>query len=131
MTGRDGIREYTNQLTHAVIEAAVEVHRILGPGFEQSVYEEAMCEELHRRRVPFVRQALVAVNYKGQLVGSSHLDLLIGDTLIIELKAVESLEPIYTAQLLSYLKITGRPLGLLINFNVIVLKDGIRRVVLP
>jgi GxxExxY protein len=116
-------------LAHTVIGAAIEVHRVLGPGFLESVYEEALAVELRLRGIPFQRQAMLAVDYKGHPVGEGRLDLLVGGQLIVELKAVETLLPLHSAQLLSYLKTTGQPLGLLINFNVPVLKDGIRRIV--
>lgn len=119
-----------DRLAHAVIGAAIEVHRVLGPGFLESVYEEALCVELKLSGIPYERQAVVAVDYKGHAVGESRLDLLIGGALIVELKAVDALAPIHSAQLISYLKATGRPLGLLINFNVPTLKEGIRRIVL-
>ncbi len=85
--------------------------------------------ELRLRTIPFRSQTVVSVNYKGQTVGEGRLDLLVGNALIVELKAVETLAPIHSAQLLSYLKMTGHPLGLLINFNVPILKDGIRRII--
>jgi GxxExxY protein len=119
-----------DQLVHDVIGAAIEVHRMLGPGFLESVYEEALCVELKLRGIPFERQVNHGVDYKGHHVGDGRLDLLIDKTLIVELKAVEELVPIHTAQVISYLKGTGYRLGLLINFNVPVLKEGIRRVIL-
>ena len=119
-----------DRLAHAVIGAAIEVHRQLGPGFLESVYEEALCVELQSRAVSFVRQHPIAVNYKGHSVGEGRLDLLVGNVLVVELKAVEALLPIHTAQVMSYLKTTGFHLGLLINFNVPVLRNGIRRVIL-
>ncbi|MBV8884157.1 MAG: GxxExxY protein [Chroococcidiopsidaceae cyanobacterium CP_BM_RX_35] len=122
--------EEMNQLTGAVIGAAIEVHRLLGPGFLESVYEEALCVELQLRKIPFTRQLVVGVNYKGQQVGEGRLDLLVANTLIVELKAIENLVPIHEAQVLSYLKMTNHPLALLINFKVPVLKDGIRRIIL-
>jgi len=118
-----------DQLAHAVIGAAIEVHRLLGPGFLEEVYEQALAVELVERGVPFLRQVIIAVNYKGQKVGEGRLDLLAGGILIVELKAVDKLAPIHTAQVMSYLKTTGLQLGLLINFNVPILKEGIRRVV--
>lgn len=127
---RRELGEEMNQLTGAVIGAAIEVHRVLGPGFLESVYEEALCVELQLRRIPFRQQSVVAVNYKGQLVGEGRLDLLVSNTLIVELKAVENLAPIHSAQLLSYLKMTAHPLGLLINFNVPILREGIKRIIL-
>jgi GxxExxY protein len=102
----------------------------LGPGFLESVFEEALCVELRLRDVPFARQVGVAVGYKGQTVGENRLDFLVGGCLIVELKAVESLLPIHSAQVLSYLKATRMQLALLINFNVPILKAGIKRVVL-
>jgi GxxExxY protein len=122
--------EEISQLSGAVIGAAIEVHRLLGPGFLESVYEEALCVEMQLRRIPFIRQSIVAVSYKGQQVGEGRLDLLVSNTLIVELKAVEKLAPIHEAQVLSYLKMTGRPLTLLINFKVPILKNGIRRIIL-
>ena len=113
-----------------MIGAAIEVHRVLGPGFLESVYEEAFCVELTARRIPFTRQIPAAVTYKGHQVGEHRLDVLVSGQLIVELKAVDELAPIHTAQLISYLKATGRRLGLLINFNVPVLKEGIKRIVL-
>ncbi|HEX9988440.1 MAG TPA: GxxExxY protein [Chloroflexia bacterium] len=119
-----------NGLSYRVIGAALEVHRLLGPGFLESVYEEALCIELTLRGIPFARQVAVTLDYKGQAVGEGRLDVLVGNVLVVELKAVEALAPIHTAQLLSYLKTTGHKLGLLINFNVPILKDGIKRLAL-
>lgn len=118
------------ELANRVIGAAIEVHRNLGPGFLEIVYEEATAVELTLRQIPFTRQTVFSVDYKGHAVGSSRLDLLVGECLPVELKAVEALAPIHTAQALSYLKATKHRLALLINFNVSVLKDGIKRVAL-
>ncbi len=114
----------------SVIGAAIEVHRQLGPGYLESMYEQALCVELHLRSVPFVCQAPIDAHYKGYSIGQARLDLLVGEVLIVELKAVDALAPIHTAQLISYLKLTGNHLGLLINFNTRVLRDGLKRVVL-
>lgn len=119
-----------NDLAHSVIGAAIEVHRTLGPGFLESVYEESLCIELKLRNLAFERQHIISVNYKGYTVGENRLDVLVENQLIVELKAVESLEAIHTAQVISYLKATGHLLGLLINFNVPILKNGVRRIVL-
>jgi GxxExxY protein len=113
-----------------VIGAAIEVHRHLGPGFLESVYEEAVSVELGLRNIPFARQSVFGVDYKGHAVGMGRLDLLVAECLPVELKAVEAFAPIHTAQAISYLKVTKHRLALLINFNVSVLKDGIKRVVL-
>jgi GxxExxY protein len=118
-----------NRLTQAVIGAAIEVHRELGPGFLESVYEEALSYELSLREIGHVRQAPVHVTFKGQPVGEGRIDILVDDRLVVELKAVEQFDPIHVAQVISYLKASHLFLGLLINFNVRVLKDGIRRVV--
>ncbi len=116
-------------MAHAVIGAAIEVHSVLGPGFFESVYEEALCVELGLRDIPFARQEVVAVDYKGHPVGEGRLDLLVDGCLIVEIKAVDAFAPIHLAQVISYLKTTGWQLGLLINFNVPILKDGIKRIV--
>jgi GxxExxY protein len=120
----------TDRVAQAVIGAATEVHRALGPGFLESVYEQAMSIELGLLGISFERQVPVAVSYKGHSIGESRLDLLVEAMLIVELKAVDQLAAIHTAQVMSYLKATGHRLGLLINFNVVRLKDGVRRVVL-
>jgi GxxExxY protein len=118
-----------DRLAHRVIGAAIEVHRLLGPGFLEVVYEEALCVELSLQRIPFTRQVPVGVEYKGHVVGQARMDLVVADQLIVELKAVEAIAPIHIAQLLSYLKAANRRLGLLITFNVSVLRTGIRRVI--
>ena len=120
----------TDRLAHETIGAAIEVHRIMGPGFLESVYEEAPCVEMQRRGIPFVRQHPVAMEYKGHAVGEARVDLMVGSSLIVELKAADALAPVHTAQVISYLKATGCRLGLLINFNEVLVKDGIRRIVL-
>ena len=122
--------EDLDRIASVLVGAAVEVHRHLGPGFLESVYERSLCVELGLRAITFQRQVPVAVEYKGHPVGDGRLDLLVEDRLIVELKAVEALEPIHGVQLRSYLKATGRSLGILINFNVPVLLRGVRRVIL-
>ena len=115
---------------HDVIGAAIEVHRLLGPGFLESVYEEALSIEMNMREIPFTRQVVVGVNYKNNIVGKGKLDFLIEGQLIVELKSVEMLAPIHSAQLLSYLKNIGCLLGLLIDFNTPILRSGIKRIIL-
>jgi GxxExxY protein len=117
-----------NLLSESVIGAAIEVHRVLGPGFLESVYEEALAAELKLRSIPFARQAAVAIVYKEQTIADFRVDLLVGDGVIVELKAVESLLPIHEAQLMSYMKAAHVRLGLLINFNVRKLVNGIERI---
>jgi GxxExxY protein len=116
-------------LARVVVDSALEVHKALGPGFAESVYEEALAIELARRGTPYERQAPVRVTYKGFAVGEGRIDLLVGGELVVELKAVEALASIHVSQVISYLKALNRPLGLLITFNVRMLRDGIRRVV--
>lgn len=120
----------TDQTAHVVIGAALEVHRTLGPGFLESVYEEALASELNERTIPFERQRKIVVPHKGRTVGEGRVDLLVDGRVIVELKAIEAFAPIHTAKMISYLKATGLSVGLVINFNVPVLKDGIRRIVL-
>lgn len=119
-----------DELAHKVIGAAIEVHRLLGPGYLESVYEEALVVEFGILGIPFERQKALTIKYKGRALAESRLDLLAGGRLIVELKAVDALAPIHTAQVISYLKALRLPLGLLINFNVPVLKPAIKRVVL-
>jgi len=117
-------------LVHQVIGVAIDVHRALGPGFQEGLYEEAMAYELSLRGIAFDRQVELPIHYKDRVVGRHRLDLLVEDQLVLELKAVDHLADIHTAQILSYLRATQRPLGLLINFNASLLKRGIKRVVL-
>jgi GxxExxY protein len=117
------------ELAHTIIGAAIEVHRLLGPGFLESIYERAFCHELALRGVAFERQKELIVRYKDLDIPGQRLDLLVGGRVIVDLKTVEALAPIHQAQILSYLKTTGLRLGLLINFKVQVLKEGIKRVV--
>ena len=116
------------EVTEAVIGAAIEVHRQLGPGLLESIYESALAYELADRGFKVERQKPVSVRYKGLNFDEGfRLDLLVADSVVLELKCVESLLPIHEAQLLSYLKLTGLKVGLLINFKVPVLKNGIKR----
>jgi GxxExxY protein len=118
-------------LTETIIGAAIEVHRELGPGLLESVYEECMCEELRLRSVPFRCQTELPVVYKGRETGGKYrIDFVVGDEVVVELKAVERFLSVHKAQLLTYLRITGKRVGLLINFNVSVLHRGIMRRVL-
>jgi GxxExxY protein len=122
--------ERIENLAYRVIGAAIEVHRVLGCGFLEEVYHKALIEEFIRREIPYRSEHPVRVLYKGRPVGEGKLDFLVGDSLIVELKAVQNLAPIHEAQVLSYLKMTNYPLALLINFNVPLLKDGIKRIIL-
>jgi GxxExxY protein len=120
----------TDEVASAVLQAAIEVHRGLGPGFLESVYDQALDLELTLRRIRFVRQPAIAVVYKDRLVGDVWPYFLVAQRLIVELKTVEQLAPIHIAQALSYLRATELALALVINFNVTVLLRGVRRVVL-
>ena len=120
-----------NQLTENVIGACIEVHRSLGPGLLESSYELCLCRELSLRGIPFERQKAIPIEYKGVKLDCGYrADLLVAGRVLVELKAIESLLPIHEAQLLSYLRIGGWPVGLIVNFNVQLLKYGIRRRVL-
>jgi len=113
-----------------IVDAAIEVHRVLGPGLLESAYEEALCHELNLRGITFERQKAMPVTYKGVKLNCGYrLDLLVDGLVVVELKAVERIEPVFEAQLITYLKLTGLWLGLLLNFNVPVMKRGIRRMV--
>ena len=118
-----------DDLARIVIGAAIEVHRILGPGYVESVYEKALRIEFDARNVLFQNQLKINVEYKEKPVGQGRLDFLVGKLLPVEIKTVSGLLPIHQAQLISYLKMTGLQLGLLINFNVPLLKLGIKRVI--
>lgn len=119
-----------SKITENAIGAAIEVHRAIGPGLLESAYEECLCHELELYNLPFQRQVPLAVKYKGvQLDCGYRMDILIAEAVVIELKAVQRIEPIHQAQLLTYLKLGGWSVGLLINFNVPVLKSGIKRIV--
>jgi GxxExxY protein len=119
-----------NDLSGNVIGAAIEVHKTLGPGLLESAYEECLCHELGLRKIRYRRQVPVPLTYKGiQLECGYRLDILVEDTMILEIKACDSFEPIQGAQLLTYLKLTSLKLGLLMNFNVPILKNGIKRIV--
>ena len=118
-----------NDLTGKVIGAAIEVHKLLGPGLLESTYERCLCHELDLRDIVYEQQKELPVEYKGIVLDCGYrLDLVIENRLIVELKACDSIEKIHKAQLLTYLKLTGIDVGLLINFNVPVLKDGIARI---
>jgi GxxExxY protein len=115
-------------LTREIIGAAIEVHRFFGPGLLESIYEKALTHELQLRQVAVASQQSVPVLYKGKMLDDFRLDLLVGGEVIVELKTVAALLPVHTAQLLTYLKLTALKRGLLINFNVERLVDGIKRV---
>jgi len=119
-----------NDISGKIIGAAIEVHKKLGPGLLGSAYEECLCCEMQLRGIEFKRQVPLSLNYKGVVLDCGYrLDLLVEDKVIVELKSIEGLEPIHEAQMLTYPKLRNAWLGLIINFNVIMLKDGVRRLV--
>ena len=122
---------HENRISKVILDAAIEVHRTLGgPGLLESVYEEALAWELQQRGLPVVRQKRVLITYKGQTLGNPLcLDLLVGDKVIVECKATSNYNPIFEAQTLTYLRLTGLKLGLVINFGERLIKDGYHRVV--
>ena len=121
---------HENEISEKIIGAAIEVHSILGPGLLESVYEEALCHELHLRGLQFIKQQSVPIPYKKIKLGSDlRLDLLVEDKVIIDLKAKEKLSTIDKPKLLTYLRLSDKHLGLIINFDVELLRDGVYRVV--
>lgn len=122
--------EQKDPLTDKIIGCAIEVHRTLGPGLLESTYESALGVEFEINGIQFQRQVICPVSYKGRLVGDYRLDLLVENSVIVEIKSVERHDAIFEAQLLTYLKITGHKRGLLLNFNTRLLKEGIKRFVL-
>ena len=124
--------ERADRLSGEVIGAAIEVHRVMGPGLLESIYERCMARELELRGIPVHNQQEVVVDYKGTMFKETlRYDLLIGECLLVELKAVQDVLPIHKAQLLSYMKLLNVPLGLLFNFHEVTLAEGISRLVLP
>lgn len=118
-----------DRLATAVIGAAISVHRELGPGFLEKIYESALSHELTRLGIRYERQKQVEVRFKDVVVGEAIFDLLVEGRLVVELKASDSIHPVHVAQTISYLKTIKEPLGLLLNFQVARMKDGIKRVV--
>jgi GxxExxY protein len=125
------ISENAQRIGTAVINAAFTVHKILGPGLLEKVYEVCLCHELSKKGISTLRQLEIPIQYDGiKFDEGLRLDILAGDEVIIELKAVDQVNPVWEAQVLSHLKLTGKRLGYLINFNVPLLKAGIKRIVI-
>lgn len=121
---------YLRDLTEAVIGFAIDVHRHLGPGLLESVYEECLCHDLSEQQIAFQRQVPLPIVYKGVKSDCGYrMDLVIDRRLVVELKSVDRLNPIHEAQLLTYLRLSGHRLGLLMNFNAVLLKNGLRRLI--
>ncbi|MBD3393973.1 MAG: GxxExxY protein [Chitinivibrionales bacterium] len=119
-----------NEITEKIIGCAIEVHRHLGPGLLESIYEKALCSELEEAGIAFKYQEPVPVVYKGKELGQLRLDLLVEHEVVVELKAVDRTDPLFEAQLLSYMRLCHKNVGLLINFNVRKMTEGIRRFVI-
>lgn len=129
----NGVRivQEVNKTTEALIGAAIEVHKYLGPGLLESAYEECLCHELSLRNIPFKRQVLLPVVYKGTKLDFGYrIDLLVNDEVVVELKATESISPIHEAQVLTYMRLGDWKVGLILNFNVPILVKGVKRLVL-
>jgi len=123
-------KEQINKLSGIILDSAIEVHKILGPGLLESVYEICLCKELDLRKIGYKRQVLLPIEYKGEKLDADYrIDILVENEIIIELKSVEILHPVFEAQLLTYLKLADKKLGLLINFNVPRLIDGFKRMI--
>ena len=119
------------ELTHEIIGAAIEVHRILGPGLLESVYEKCLAKELSSRNIVFEMEKPLPVEYKGTVIDCGYrIDFLVENRVVVELKAIEKIDPVHEAQLMTYLRLTGCKIGLIINFNVPILIKGIKRRVL-
>ena len=119
-----------NRLTEKIFGCAIEVHRQLGPGLLEGVYEAALAIELEIASLPFERQLIFPIRYKERMIGEYRLDLLVANKVVVEIKSVERNDPVFAAQILTYLRITAMRVGLLINFNSRLLKDGIKRFIL-
>jgi GxxExxY protein len=119
-----------NQLTEKIIGCAIEMHRHLGPGLLENTYEEALCIEFDQAKILYRRQLPFPIMYKENTIGEYRLDLLVEDAVIVEIKSVERFDPVFEAQVLTYLRATGKKIGLLINFNSRLLKDGVKRFIL-
>lgn len=124
------IPEAINRLTERILGGAIEVHRQLGPGLLESLYEAALVIKFDLLGLRYARQLAIPVSYKGHLVGEHRLDLLVENEVIVEIKSVERHDPVFEAQVLSYLKLTDKRVGLLINFNTRLVKDGVKRFVI-
>ena len=122
--------DHDYQISGLVIGCAIEVHRALGPGLKEKAYEIALCKALSKRQLKYVAQRSLEVSFEGTPVGSYQPDLIVANTVVVEIKSVERLTPLFTSQVLAYLKITGLRVGLILNFNSATMAQGIKRIVL-
>jgi GxxExxY protein len=120
----------TDQLTQRIIGCAIEVHQVLGPGLLESIYESAMAIELDFQKIGFRQQVIAPIQYRGRLLGEHRIDLIVENTVVVELKSVERFDRVFEAQILTYLRLTNLKTGLLINFNSRMLHEGVKRFVL-
>ncbi len=118
-----------NKITERIIGCGIEVHRHLGPGLLESAYEAALCVELGLQGLQYQRQVPIPLTYKGEQIGDYRIELVVEDTVVVEIKSVERHDPLFEAQVLTYLKITGKKIGLLMNFNSRLLTNGIKRLI--
>lgn len=125
------VPEEANRISGEVVDAALKIHKALGPGLYEKVYEECLCQELAQRNIPFKSQVIMPVHYNGITFPKGFcVDLIVNDQVLVELKSVDRYAPIHKAQIITYLRFSGCPVGLLINFNTTLIKDGIQRLVL-
>ena len=118
-----------NKLTERIIGCAIEVHKNLGPGLVESIYETALCMEMSKAGLQFKKQVVMPVEYKGVKIGEQRIDVMVEDEVILELKSSEGIDPLFEAQTLSYLRVAKKRVGLIINFNTDVLKRGVKRMI--
>jgi len=129
MIRNSALDQSTEENVSILIDCGVTIHRVLGPGFVEPVYRNAFCLELECRHIPFECEKQIVVKYRDAPVGLHKIDLIVHRSIIVELKAVSSIEPVHVAQVLSYLKATGLRVGLLMNFSGATLRDGLRRII--
>ena len=127
---RDTETNDLDKISQKIIGCAIEVHRHLGPGLLEHVYEEALCVEFQLQGLKYNRQVPIPLKYKDQPIGEYRIDLLVENQIVVEIKSVERLDPVFQAQVITYLKVTDKRIGLLLNFNSRLLKDGIKRIIL-
>lgn len=127
---RDTEAQRLNEISKKIIACAIEVHRHLGPGLREIGYERAMAIEFRNSAVKFQQQVLIPAEYKGHPIGEYRIDFVVEDAVVVEVKSVERYEPLFEAQILAYLRVTRKKLGLLLNFNTRLLNEGVRRFIL-
>lgn len=119
-----------NHITEKIIKCAIEVHKLLGPGLQESVYQNALCYELSLNEIPYIKEKQEQAVYKGKVMGDFYIDILVEDSIVIELKSIDKHNPLFDAQIINYMKLGNYKVGLLINFNSKMLRDGIKRYII-